>query len=90
LVGGTVANSLMNRTANSILALSSRRGAVANGYAQQMNNNTIRNCKTFLSTSNIQGMLAGGSLPMQVNNNTVYNLTASGASSIGINASFAG
>ena len=90
LVGGTVANSLMNRTANSILALSSRRGAVANGYAQQMNNNTIRNCKTVLSTSNIQGILAGGSLPMQVNNNTVYNLTASGASSIGINASFAG
>ena len=90
LVGGTVANSLINRTANSILALSQRNAGVSGNYAVQMNNNTVRNATTFLASSNIQGILNGGTLPSQMNNNTVYNLTSAGAASIGINAGFAG
>ncbi len=90
LVGGTVANSMMQRTANSTLAVSIRRGSIVNRDAQQVNNNIVRNCTTVNASSNIQGMLIGGTTASQIMNNTVYNLTAKGSSSIGINAGFAG
>jgi trimeric autotransporter adhesin len=90
IVGGTVANSLMQRTANSILALSGRNTGVSNNYAIQMSNNIVRNATTALATSSIQGILNAGTVPSTMVNNTVYNLFSAGSSSIGINAGFAG
>jgi hypothetical protein len=90
LVGGTVPNSLMQRTANSILALSGRNTGVSGNYALQMSDNIIRNATTALATSSIQGILNAGNIPSTMVNNTVYNLNSAGAANIGINAGFAG
>jgi hypothetical protein len=89
IIGGTIAKSLNQNTANSILALSIRTSGSSNNYAQQVKNNIVRNCYTSLASSNIQGLIVYGP-PSIVTNNTVTNLTSAGADSYGMIAGFTG
>ena len=88
-IGGTVAKSLNQNTANSILALSIRTSGSSSNYAQQVKNNIVRNCYTSLGSSNIQGLIVYGP-PSIVTNNTVTNLTSAGIDNYGMIAGFAG
>ena len=95
-IGGSVANSMMQKSANSIVGIFCRTTS-AGTYVHQINNNLIRNL-TSIHTSSLTSPVAApigisttGASSVQIKNNNISYLTgASSANSTGITASLIG